>query len=193
MDIYTLQKLTSSPNKINFIEVSALCSGCPIEDIVNQIRSKMGDAEINAVQKMVKQRMSAVNFVEKIALVLSLVIILTACFMIAIFMYASVNERKKEIGILRAIGYSKLNIFSIFTTEALVIGFFSGIIGYVGGYLLSIKLIKTLEITEGVHISFDLLEGVVTVVLVAALAVISSTIPSFKAAKITPSEALISL
>jgi len=71
----------------------------------------MGDAEINAVQKMVKQRMSAVNFVEKIALILSLVIVVTACFMIGIFMYASVNERKKEIGILRAIGYSTFNIF----------------------------------------------------------------------------------
>jgi len=51
MDIFTLQKLTSSSNKINFIEVSALCSGCPIDDIVNQIRSKINDAEINAVQK----------------------------------------------------------------------------------------------------------------------------------------------
>jgi len=132
---------------------------------------------------MVKQRMSAVNFVEKIALILSLVIVVTACFMIAIFMYASVNERRKEIGILRAIGYSKFNIFSIFTTEALVIGLFSGIIGYVGGYLLSIKLIKILEITEGVHISFGVLEGAVTVVLVAVLAVISSTFPSFKASK----------
>jgi len=53
----------------------------------------------------------------------------------------------------------------------------------VGGYLLSIKLIKILEITEGVHISFGVLEGAVTVVLVAVLAVISSTFPSFKASK----------
>jgi putative ABC transport system permease protein len=193
MDLHNLQRLTQSEDKVNFVEVSALCAGCPIDEIVAQIRGKNPHAEINAIQKIVKQRMSAINFVERLAYILSLVIILTACFMIAIFMYASVNERKKEIGILRALGYSKFNIFSIFTIESILIGAFSGLAGYIGGYFLSIELLKVLDITENVHISFSIIELSLSVLIVVLLSGLSSTFPSLKASKISPSEALISL
>ncbi|WP_273266652.1 ABC transporter permease [Flexistipes sinusarabici] len=193
MNLSKLQEMTGSADKINFVEVSALCSGCPIEDIVGQIKGNLPGAEITAVQKMVKQRMSAVNFVNKLAFILSSVIVFTACFMIAIFMYSSVNERKKEIGILRSIGYSKINIFSIFTFESVIVGILSGVLGYAGGYFLSIELLRIMDITENTGIVFNMGEGLLTISLVALLAALSSTFPSLKAARITPVEALISL
>lgn len=193
IDLHTLQRLTNSEDKVNFVEVSALCAGCPIDEIVYQIKEKIPSAEINAVLKIVKERMSAINFVHRLAYILSLVIILTACFMIGIFMYASVNERKKEIGILRALGYSKFNIFSIFTIESLLIGKFSGFVGYIGGYFLSIQLLNILDITENVHITFNIFELLLTVLAVIFLSGLSATLPSLKASKISPSEALISL
>jgi len=193
MDLHKLQKITNSIDKVNFVEVSALCSGCPIDDIVKQIKSKLPNTEINAVQKMVKQRMSAISFVEKLATILSAIIIFIACFMLAIFMLSSVTERKKEIGILRSIGYSKPNIFTIFITEALFIGIISGLIGYIGGYYLSFKILELLNITETINLSFSLLENIFVVVSVGLIAVLSSSLPAYKATKITPSEALIAL
>jgi len=193
MGIQTLQAATNSVNKINFVEVSALCAGCPIDDIVTQISANLPGAEISAVQKIVKQRMSAVDFVNNLAFIMSLVIVLTACFMIALFMYSSVNERKKEIGILRSIGYSKVNIFSIFTFESLIIGMISGLIGYTGGFFLAGKLMGILEIDLKNTFVFTFPEAFLTMLLVAILAGISSMLPSLKAAKITPAEALVSL
>jgi len=193
MDLHMLQKVTNSVNKINFVEVSALCSGCPIEDIVAQIKTKLPNTEINAVQKMVKQRMSAVGFVEKLATILSGVIIFIACFMLAIFMLSSVTERKKEIGILRAVWYSRSNIFTIFITEALIVGIISGFFGYIGGYYLSFEILNLLKIGETIKISFSIFENIFVVASVGIIAVLSSSLPAFKAAKITPSEALISL
>ncbi|MDK2792358.1 MAG: putative transport system permease protein [Deferribacteres bacterium] len=191
-NLHQLQNLTGETNKINFVEVSALCAGCPIEDIVSQIKGAIHDAEINAVQKLVKQRMSAVHFVEKLAAILSGVIIFIACFMLAIFMLSSVTERKKEIGILRAVGYSKSNIFIIFITEALLIGIMSGLVGYTSGYFLSFKILDILHIEAG-KITFSFLESVLVVIAVGLIAIISSSLPAAKAAKITPSEALIAL
>lgn len=193
MDLHMLQKVTNSADKINFVEVSALCSGCPIDDIVAQIKTKLPNTEINAVQKMVKQRMSAVGFVEKLATILSGVIIFIACFMLAIFMLSSVTERKREIGILRAVGYSRSNIFTIFITEALVVGVISGFLGYIGGYYLSFEILNLLNIGETIKISFSIVENIFVVASVGIIAVLSSSLPAFKAAKITPSEALISL
>ncbi|MBC7197220.1 MAG: FtsX-like permease family protein, partial [Deferribacterales bacterium] len=164
----------------------------PIEDIVNQIKVAIPDSEINAVQKLVKQRMSAVHFVEKLAAILSGIIVFIACFMLAIFMLSSVTERKKEIGILRAVGYSKSNIFIIFITEALLIGIMSGLVGYTSGYFLSFKILDILHIEAG-KITFSFLESVLVVIAVGLIAIISSSLPAAKAAKITPSEALIAL
>ncbi|UOD35693.1 ABC transporter permease [Deferribacteraceae bacterium V6Fe1] len=193
MDLHMLQKVTNSADKINFVEVSALCSGCPIDDIVSQIKTKLPDTEINAVQKMVKQRMSAISFVEKLTSILSAVIIFIACFMLAIFMLSSVTERKKEIGILRAVGYSRTNIFTIFITEALIVGIISGLFGYIGGYYLSFEILHILNIGESIKITFSIAENIFVVASVGIIAVLSSSLPAFKAAKITPSEALIAL
>jgi len=193
MDLHMLQKITNSPDKINFVEVSALCSGCPIDDIVSQIKAKLPGTEINAVQKMVKQRMSAVSFVEKLASILSAIIIFIACFMLAIFMLSSVTERKKEIGILRAVGYSRTNIFTIFITEALIVGIISGLFGYIGGYYLSFEILNLLNIGESINLTFNIVENIFVVAAVGLIAVLSSSLPAYKAAKITPSEALIAL
>lgn len=193
MDLHKLQVLENKIDKVNFVEVSALCSGCPIDDIVSQISQKLPNIDIKALQSIVKQRMSAVMFVENLALTVSLVILVTACLMIGLFMFASVNERKKEIGVLRSLGYSKFNIFSVFSFEALSVGFISGIVGFLSGYFLSLSALKFLNIENSGDLTFSPLSFVLVVLGVMLVSVIASSYPSLKAAKIQPSEVLVQL
>lgn len=193
MDLHKLQLLENKIDKVNFVEVSALCSGCPIDDIVSQISQKLPNIDIKALQSIVKQRMSAVMFVENLALTVSLVILVTACLMIGLFMFASVNERKKEIGVLRSLGYSKFDIFSVFSFEALSVGFISGIVGFLSGYFLSLNALKFLHIENSGDLTFSLLSFVLVVLGVMLVSVIASSYPSLKAAKIQPSEVLVQL
>ncbi len=95
-DLHTVQSLTGKQDMINFIEVAALCSGCPIDEIVSQIQTKLPNTDINALQNIVKQRMSTINYVKRLVLMVSVVILVIACFMLSMFMLASVNERKKR-------------------------------------------------------------------------------------------------
>lgn len=95
-DLHTVQSLTGKQDMINFIEVAALCSGCPIDEIVSQIQTKLPNTDINALQNIVKQRMSTINYVKRLVLMVSVVILVIACFMLSMFMLASVNERKKK-------------------------------------------------------------------------------------------------
>jgi putative ABC transport system permease protein len=60
--------------------------------------------------------------------------------MIGVITLISVQERTKEIGILRAIGASKKNVSSMFTAETVIIGFTSGLLGVVVTYLLCIPI-----------------------------------------------------
>lgn len=167
-----------------------MCSGCPIKDIVSQIKNKLPVTDISALQQIVKQRMYTISFVQKLVLTLRVVILLTACFMLALFMLTSVSERKKEIGILRSLGYTKLSVFNIFTFVAVLIGIASSIISFFGGLFSSRALLTTIQLSEEIHIKFNFTHLLLTIFIVSALTVVSSAFPSIKAADINPTNAL---
>ncbi|BBD06799.1 ABC transporter permease [Desulfovibrio ferrophilus] len=192
-DLSYVQELTGNPGAVSFVEVAALCAGCPIEDIVQQIADTLPGVEVKALQSIVKQRMYSVNFVKQLILAVSIIILLTACSMVGLSMLSAVNERKKEIGVLRSLGYSRRAIFGIFCFEALFIGALSGLVGYVAGYALSFKVASVLGITTDANLSFVPLHLLVTIGFVAVVTIISAAIPAAKASRIDPAEALISL
>lgn len=192
MDILELQHMTELINKGNFIEISALCSGCPIDEIVAELEKVIPDVKINALQKIVKQRMSAIHFVKHLSYMVSGVILITSCFIIALFIFNSVNERKKEIGILRSMGYSRGDIFIIFSFEGVLIGFFSGLVGYLLSLIVSNTVLKYLHV-ENINFSVDLLEMLFVLIAMVLLSLISASYPSYKASRIEPADTIVSL
>lgn len=192
-DMDALQKAANKPGKANFIEVAALCSGCPIDEIVGQIAQVLPDTEIKTLRGIVEQRMVSVHFVQKLILSVSLVILLTGCSMVGISMLSAVNERKKEIGILRSLGFSRRAVFSIFCAEASAIGLAAGLIGYVAGYLVSFRILAVLDVEGGAPLPFEPLHLLLTALVLALLTSLASLFPAWKAAGIEPSEALVTL
>ncbi len=193
VDIETLQKLSNQPNEVSFIEVAALCSGCPIDDIVGQMRSQLPDAEIKALRNIVNQRMTSIDFVKKLVLSISLVILLTATAMVGLSMLSAVNERKKDIGLLRSLGYNKNRIFIIFCFEAGLIGCLSGFLGYLGGFTLSFKALMVLALDEGPMPVFLPEHLFLTCLMISLLTIISTIYPAWKGASMEPSSALTAL
>lgn len=193
MDITALQELKNKPGEVTFVEVSALCSGCPIDDIVAQIKLSLPDIDVTAMQSVVKQRMFTVNFVKNLVLVISGVILVIACFMLAVFMMASVAERKSEIGILRSMGYSRAKIFCLFSFESLVIGASSGLAGFAAGYFTAVKILEKMELTDGAAVHFEPAHLLLSVGIVCVVSIAASVIPALKAARTEPASAIIRL
>lgn len=192
-DLTRLQATTDKQDQVNFIEVAALCSGCPIEDIVKQIEAKLPTVEVKALKSVIEQRMFSIEFTQNLMLAVSLVILLTACSMIGLSMLSAVNERKKEIGVLRSLGYSKANIFSIFCSEALFLGLAAGALGYPAGYALSLRILDALNMLGDHHAAFAPGEFGLACLAFALVSVLSAALPSWKASRVEPSEALIAL
>lgn len=192
-DLGFVQEMTGQPGAVSFVEVAALCSGCPIEEITSQIQKALPGVAVSAVKSVVKQRMYSVNFVKQLVLAVSVVILLTACSMVGLSMLSSVSERKREIGVLRSLGYSRGNVFGIFCFEAVAIGVIAGIVGYAGGGLIADKVARTLDMIEGGGAVFDPARLALTCGLVVLLCVVSAAYPAFKASRVEPAEALISL
>lgn len=119
--------------------------------------------------------------------------LVVSSIMIGVITYISVLERKKEIGILRAIGASKGNISQVFNAETFIIGLCAGLIGIGLSLLILIPgnmLIHFLAGTDDVSAVLPVVPAVILILLSIVLTLIGGIIPSRKAAKSDPVTAL---
>lgn len=132
----------------------------------------------------------AITYVLIAFVAISLVV---SSIMIGVITLISVQERTKEIGILRAIGASKRNVSSMFNAETLIIGFTSGVLGVCITYLLCIPVNAILHKATGINTLSAFLPPQAAVILVGIsmlLTLIAGIIPSRSAAKKDPVVAL---
>ena len=119
--------------------------------------------------------------------------LVVSSIMIGVITYISVLERRKEIGILRAIGASKHNVSEVFNAETFIIGMCSGVIG-VGLCLLLLipgnMLIHTIAGTTSVTAVLPPKAALVLIVLATLLTILGGLIPARSAAKCNPVTAL---
>ena len=193
MGIEPLQQLLNQTDEVSFVEVAALCSGCPIEDIVAEIQQNLPTVSVIALQNVVNQRMSSIRFVQKLALTISLVILVTASAMVGLSMLSAVNERRRDIGILRSLGYTKSRVFMIFCLEAALIGVLAGSIGYLAGYGASLKILDFLTMADGARPLFSVNQLLFCAMAAPFVTIFSALYPAWKGASIEPSQALVSL
>jgi putative ABC transport system permease protein len=104
-------------------------------------------------------------------------------------MMGSVNERTREIGIFRAIGFRRGHIMQIILLEAMVVGLIGGVLGYLGGNGIALVAMP-LVIKNGTFAGFNYSLGGVALLLSVALSLIASLYPAQKASNLDPSEAL---
>ena len=138
----------------------------------------------------VKTIVDAVSYVLIAFVSISLVV---SSIMIGVITYISVYERKKEIGILRAIGASKHNISSIFNAETFIIGFLSGVFGITVSYLLIPIINLVLHHFTGdipLNAALDPKTALFLIILSVILTLIGGLIPARSASKKDPVEAL---
>lgn len=119
--------------------------------------------------------------------------LVVSSIMIGVITYISVLERKKEIGILRAIGASKRNVSQVFNAETFIIGLCSGLLGIGLTLLLMIPgnaLIHQLAGTTDINAILPVESAVILILFSVVLTILGGLIPSSKAAKNDPVMAL---
>lgn len=145
---------------------------------------------VGTLMSSVTEIIDTVSYVLIAFVAISLVV---SSIMIGVITYISVLERKKEIGILRAIGASKGNISQVFNAETFIIGLCAGLIGIGLTLLLLIPgnmLIHSLAGRSDINASLPTVYRVILILLSVILTLIGGLIPSRKAAKSDPVAAL---
>lgn len=134
-----------------------------------------------------------INVISYVLIAFVAISLVVSSIMIGVITYISVLERKKEIGILRAIGASKRNISQVFNAETFIIGLCAGLMGILITLLLLIpgnQIIHSIAGQENINAILPVGAAIILVLLSVVLTLIGGLIPSRKAAKEDPVIAL---
>ncbi len=134
-----------------------------------------------------------INTITYVLIAFVAISLIVSSIMIGVITLISVQERTKEIGILRAIGASKRDVSSMFNAETLIIGFTSGLLGVVVTYLLCIPINFVIHELTGIlalNAYLPVPAAIILVLISMTLTLIAGIIPSRSAAKKDPVVAL---
>jgi putative ABC transport system permease protein len=196
MDLPVAQDLYGSGDKVSFISVK-VDDITRIDDYILQIQNSANVAVVSDKQ-LLRSVLAIVGTVGNALQLIAAVAVLAACFGIINTMMTAIYERRREIGILNALGAKSKTIFTVFLGEAALYGLLGGLVGVAAGFAFShfaAPYIGQNEFTAflGSEQSVSVFDPGITMkallfsVLVASL---SGIYPARQASKLSPVEAI---
>lgn len=192
VDLATAQRVMDKPETVSLVEVSALCTECPIEDMVQQITGVLPQARVTALRQAVTLRMETVGQLSRFALAVSAVVIAIGALVVLTTMLGAVAERRQEIGLFRALGFRQRHVMRVILGEAGLVSLAGGLLGWLLGMGAAVVLAPRLvnlatPVIWNPWLAMGAIGGAVLVGLVGSL------YPAISAARLDPTTALRSL
>ncbi|MBF0505446.1 MAG: ABC transporter permease [Nitrospirae bacterium] len=159
-----------------------------IDHDIDGVKAIASDEVMNTVRKQLSGLISGILIISAIVWVLALLMMGFAFYMI-------VNERQREIGLLRAMGAKKRHVFRLIITEAVIISTMGGVCGLIGGaaILLTFKplILHSLKLPYLLPSPEVLTELVLGTLLFSMLiGLLGSLLPAISAGRMEPYEAI---
>lgn len=168
-----------------------------ITDEIENYNNSVGEMEqiqyTDYIGLMMSSITTIINTITYVLIAFVAISLIVSSIMIGVITLISVQERTKEIGILRSIGASKREVCSMFNAETIIIGLISGILGVAVTYILCIPINAVIHSLTGINnlsAFLPLPAAVILILISVALTLLSGLIPSRSAAKKDPVVAL---
>ena len=180
--LHIVQNLLGIKEQISAIEIMGCCNAIT-EGLLGKLRNILPDTKITTIGQIVSTQIQTNKMMNKVSFVFLLIILFVGGISIGNFMWANVNERRKEIGMFRMIGFSKGVIYRMLLAKAFILGIIGGVLGYIIGTAAAIWLGP-----EFANLSVNPIPGLILVSLLISVVVslIGAIIPAYLAGKIDP-------
>jgi putative ABC transport system permease protein len=137
--LHSVQQLFGINGQLSAIEVMGCCNAIS-EGLLGKMRNILPDTRVTSIGQIVATQIETNRMMNNISLVFLVIILIVGGVSIGNYTWANVNERMKEIGTLRMIGFSRSNIYIMLLAKAIILGFAGGIAGYIAGTLSAMYL-----------------------------------------------------
>lgn len=184
-----VQQLLGKQGTVSLVEVAALCHDCPVTDMVEQISAVLPGVDVSAIQQVVKTRMHALDQFRSFSLAIAAVVVLVGALVVFVTMMSAVNERTREIGIFRAIGFRRGHVMRMILLESALLSLLAGIGGFLVG-MGATRLLLPLLAESHVSLHWSPLLAVFALVLALVVGCLASFYPALHASRMDPNEAL---
>jgi len=180
--LHTVQKLLGIEKQVSAIEIMGCCNAIS-DGLLGKLRNILPDTRITTIGQIVSTQIETNRLMDKVSLIFLVIILFVGGISIGNFMWANVNERRREIGTLIMIGVPKSSIYLIFLIKAAVLGLIGGVLGYGVGTISGVILGPQLA---GINVQPVLVFLLWSILLSIVIAVVGSLLPAYLATKIEP-------
>ena len=192
IDLAAAQQVMGKPASVSLVEVAALCTECPVEDMVEQIAGVLPQARVTALRQAVTLRMETVGQLSRFALAVSAVVLAIGTLVVLTTMLGAVAERRQEIGLFRALGFRQRHVMRIILGEASLISLAGGVLGWLLGMGTAVTLAPRL-VDLSVPVAWNGWLALGAVAGAVLIGLLGSLYPAVAAARLDPTTALRSL
>ena len=126
-----VQEQLGISDQVSAIEIMGCCSAIS-DGLLGKLRNILPDTRITTIGQIANTQIETNRLMTKVSLILLAIIVVVGAISIANYMYANVEERRREIGTLVTLGAARRHIYSLFLAKAVILGLAGGI----GGYLI---------------------------------------------------------
>ena len=168
--------------QISAIEVMGCCNAIS-DGLLSGLRNALPDTRITTVKQIVSTQIKTNGLMRRISLTFLVIVLFVGAVSIGNFMWANVNERRREIGILLLLGTPRASVYGMLLAKAAILGLLGGALGFLLGSLAATQLGPQFV---GMHV--DVLWWLLPVAcgLSAVVAVLGAVLPAWIAGRLEP-------
>ena len=137
MLIPDMEELTSQPTEYDVCELSVSGSSSELRKISDEITDSVDGISARLVKRVTESEDTVLSKLQSLVLLVTIVVLALTMICVATTMTAVVAERRKEIGLRKALGASNGSIISEFMGEGIALGAFGGLVGALLGFLFA--------------------------------------------------------
>lgn len=182
--LHTVQELLGTGAQVSNIEIMGCCSEIS-DGLLGKLRNILPDTRIVTVGHIVNTQLETNQLLGKVSVALLVIIVVVGAISIGNYMWANVEERRREIGTLITVGMNRFHIYRLFILKALILGVVGGILGYFVGTFSAVILGPQLA---GLEVSPVGMYLVWSLVLAVFISLLGSWYPIYRAARMDPAQ-----
>jgi putative ABC transport system permease protein len=184
--LHVVQELLGTGPQVSAIEIMGCCSAIS-DGLLGKLRNILPDTRITTIGQIVNTQIETNRLMAKISLILLVIISLVGVISIANYMWANVEERKREIGTLLTLGATRGRIYRLFFAKSIILGILGGVGGYLLGTLSALILGPELA---GLAVKPVPIYLIWSLLIAVAIALLGSWYPTYRATRLDPASIL---